>query len=133
MRISDWSSDVCSSDLLHTNACHRTTGLPMRPRRLDKVFSYPESPDLHKYRVAHMMRRVNLPCLSEGKGAIVKHPAQKRHTLRYSPKDPDKLHPSLKKRAASAAPSITDRFPQPVFLRHGDFQDRKRTRLNTSP
>src|SRR3546814_15430173 len=94
----------------------------MRPRRLDKVFSYPESPDLHKYRVAHMMRRVNLPCLLEGKGAIVKHPAQNRHTLRYSPKDPDRPHPYLKKRAASAAPSIIDRLRQSVFLRNGDFQ-----------
>src|SRR3546814_18200733 len=35
---------------------------------------------------------------------------------------PDRPHPSLKKRAASAAPSIIDRLRQSVFLRNGDFQ-----------
>src|SRR3546814_15736972 len=37
MRISDWSSDVCSSDLTPLNEKYRISGLPRMPAGLEKV------------------------------------------------------------------------------------------------
>src|SRR3546814_7660809 len=67
MRISDWSSDVCSSDLIGNDACEHAgetsrylsqgTGLSRPPKGFQHVVADPEAPGGNEAR--HALRRVD--------------------------------------------------------------------------
>src|SRR3546814_5005720 len=107
MRISDWSSDVCSSDLRRNDPGNVMTGISLRliPSEIDRVAAYAAS-------------------LPGGR----QHPVFREASLAERRDDP-RSGASVPPPHEAGPPAAADR---PGYGEHLPPQDRKSTRLNSS-
>src|SRR3546814_10699171 len=126
MRISDWSSDVCSSDLLQPRGEQRARD--PRGAILDLAIGKDATLLAHRYTVGPVLRPMGEKFV-EGK--------QRRHIARHGIALPNRVAFCNRAKRKACKRKVKRRSVYPVSsdsprLRNSSIRDRKSTRLNSS-